>query len=655
MPEIQETVLRGSPLLPLPEHMQGRGMVRGLRLFEKPIAKAREKVRKGVQSLALLYEDLPFGAETIEEALAADLAERLLAMITRTLVLELNVARLEGVLEGETAAQRFEYFFERLCHRSAAKRFLDEYPVLVEQVRNKLTLWAEYSLEFLRHFCEDWQEIRSTFFSGHPHLVEATRFGAGDTHRGGRSVVIVSFSSGPQLVYKPRSLAVDHHFNEVLNWLNERGIDPPLRPVRSLDRGRHGWAEFVRRLPCATHDEVRRFYRRQGAYLAILYALEAADFHCENLIAAGENPLPIDLEALFHPRFLEEGVVDWLGNSVLRVGLLPTRFAGVDMSGLGSAAGQPVPDGVPQWQNAQTDEMRLVRERMEMPGADNRPQYGGAEVDALGYTTEICDGYERTYRLLLRHRDEALAMARRFADDEVRTIARPTRTYALLLWESFHPDVLRDSTDRESLFERLAGMDVFRAAEKTDLLRGDVPLFYAKPGTCDVWSSDGKPMEKYFTESGMNLVTRRIDGLSEKDLERQLWIIRASMATLSSFSEGPAIKHPRSTTERDVEPAELLSEAAKIGDRLAELALGGDEVIWIGLTPDDDKNSKLAALEADLYDGLPGVILFLAHLGALTGAARHTALAKAGLKTLQRLLSVQPGMQPPVGSPAGVG
>ncbi len=35
--------------------------------------------------------------------------------------------------------------------------------------------------------------------------------------------------------------------------------------------------------------------------LALFYALEATDFHHENLIAEGEHPVPIDLETLFQP------------------------------------------------------------------------------------------------------------------------------------------------------------------------------------------------------------------------------------------------------------------------------------------------------------------------------------------------------------------
>ena len=38
----------------------------------------------------------------------------------------------------------------------------------------------------------------------------------------------------------------------------------------------------------------------------------------------------------------------------------------------------------------------------------------------------------------------------------------------------------------------------------------------------------------------------------------------------------------------------------------------------------------------DLYDGLPGVALFLAYLGAITREERYTALAHDALTTLRR-------------------
>src|SRR6185312_10755503 len=119
---------------------------------------------------------------------------------------------------------------------------------------------------------------------------------------------------------------------------------------------------------------------RQGAYLTLLHVLEATDLHHENLIAAGEHPMLVDLETIFHPRVLMDNLLgtgepacEVLEHSVVRVGLLPYQFwgneeaAGVNISGLGGAEGQLSPRAMPEWEGAGTDQMRLVRTRREIP------------------------------------------------------------------------------------------------------------------------------------------------------------------------------------------------------------------------------------------------------------------------------------------------
>ena len=116
------------------------------------------------------------------------------------------------------------------------------------------------------------------------------------------------------------------------------------------------------------------------SYMALLYVLEATDFHSENIIAAGEQPVLIDLEAIFHPRLKvpeleKEADCAALSNSVLRVGLLPwygyanEESDGIDLSGLGGAAGQITPYKVAHWEGVGTDEMKLSRRRMPIPPA----------------------------------------------------------------------------------------------------------------------------------------------------------------------------------------------------------------------------------------------------------------------------------------------
>src|SRR5690606_23598400 len=118
------------------------------------------------------------------------------------------------------------------------------------------------SLEFLARLCDDWSSIRRCFSPDEdPGLLTEVAGGAGDTHRGGRSVMIASFESGFRLVYKPKSLAVDGHFQGLLAWLNQRGCQPPLYVLTLLDRGAYGWVEFVEPQGCHTPDEIARFYQ----------------------------------------------------------------------------------------------------------------------------------------------------------------------------------------------------------------------------------------------------------------------------------------------------------------------------------------------------------------------------------------------------------
>ena len=144
------------------------------------------------------------------------------------------------------------------------------------------------------------------------------------------------------------------------------------------------------------------------------------------------------------------------------------------------------------------------------------------------------------YRLLLVHQDEFLAdngPLMRFAEDDVRVIVRPGKTYGLLLQDSYHPDVLRDALDRDRFFDWLwLGVEhrpylaQVIPAEREDLQRGDMPIFRTRPGSRDLWSSTNERLSNFFDEPAMNLVRRRVQQLGDKDLTRQLRFIRTSLA-----------------------------------------------------------------------------------------------------------------------------
>lgn len=655
-----------------------------LDLIQPLVDEACEQLFEGIDQLLAGTQDLPFDLRFIEEILLMNLPGPLLTRLSRTLVLELNIARLQGHLEGETPTERFESFIEKLREPEYALSILSDYPVLTRQLVICLSQWVEVSLEFLGRLCQDWPIIVHQFCHGtDPGKLTDLTAGAGDTHRGGRSVMIAEFESSFRLVYKPKSLAVDRHFQELLVWLNNKGFQPSLRTLEILDCGNYGWVEFIPRAECTSLLEVCRFYSRLGAYLALLYTINASDFHLENLIAMGEHPILIDLETLFNPDFepFESGdaaaqAARAMLNSVLVVGMLPQRlwtqeaYTGIDISGFGGEAGQLSPDRVPQPDALGTDEMRYIRQRMEMSGEANRPVLEGNEVSALDHVEEIIGGFQAMYELLLNHREELLAddgPITSFGNDETRVLLRPTRTYDQLLFESFHPDVLHEALQRDLLFDRLWVVVPDRpfmakaiASEQYDLRQGDIPVFTTKPSSLAIWNGAGERIEGILLEDGMSISQRRLESLSERDMQRQEWFIRSTLATLTPYEFGitptPKVEYQHFNGIADFSTNRLLQFARSAADELVETAIyGQDDVAWLGLEHLGDGIWDLAPIGPGFYSGLAGISFFLAYAGDVFQNNAYTTLARTALNGVLRHTSRFSSELPEIGAFMGWG
>ncbi len=644
----------------LPERWRHKPTSAFLHAAEPFIQVALTRFAAGVTALAEQTSPLPFDPATIHTLCLELLPKALLEIMNRTMALELNVARLSGALTGATSAERFQSFVEQLRQPARLQALLAEYPVLARLLNEHTQRWAEVSLEFLSRLCCDWNDIKVTMFAGEdPGNLVSLKGGLADTRRGGRTVFIAKFSSGQRLVYKPKSLAVDQHFQELLQWLNDRGAAPAYPTLQVLDRDTHGWVEHINAKACSTKAEVRRFYQRQGGYLALLYLINATDFHAANLIACGETPYLIDLEALFQPRRTEppnaeapahEKAVDAVVHSVLDIGLLPKRsggnseFEGIDRSGLGAWDGQVTPYVVARWENEGFDEMHLVRRRVQVLTQRNRPRLPGVHLDVRDFETELQEGFAATYELIRAHREELCAddgPLARFASDEVCVFLRSMRTYRRLLSESYHPDVLRDALDRDRLFdmlwvEVLEDADLARViqSEQAELQRGDMPLFLTQPQSADLLLDGGQCIENFFAEPSLTTVRRRLAQLNDEDRVRQSWFIKASLATLPvNETPAPVLWH---ALELAATKAQLLEAAQAVGDRLEQLCIRGtDDAAWLGLMQVQEQDWTVDALGFDLDTGLSGIAMFLAYLGAMTEQRRYTELAQAALKTMQ--------------------
>ncbi|MGH9885558.1 MAG: type 2 lanthipeptide synthetase LanM, partial [bacterium] len=508
----------------------------------------------------------PFAPETVHALFVGSLATQLLTRMDRTLTLQLHVARTAGHLVGETPEARFASFGALLGDPAYVRDLFAEYPLLARQLSECVSQWSNFTAEFLEHLCVDWGDLRQQFADGgDPGPLVRVEGGTGDPHRDGRSVQILTFAAGLRLVYKPRKMEVDQRFNALLEWVNREGLRPALRVPIILSRADHGWSEFFETADCRSPEEVERFYARQGALLALLYALEATDFHMENLIASGEQPILVDLEALLHPRFANpqrasgprSRAHEGMDHSVLRIGLLPLRGDSsprgrFDASGLGGGGDQLTPMPVLGVEKPGTDEKRYVRQHVKVPPSKNRAQLDGAATDAYDHRHAVVRGFSDAYAIILRDRetlvsDEGLVAS--FADVEVRVVVRPTRVYMRVLQEAAHPSLLGDAADHERLLQRLGGAVVRRPAlaqlikdEIADLQSGNVPIFTARPGANMLYTSRGTRVADFTDRTSLENVKRRIAGFGDADLARQIWFIRASLTTLAlATHEAPPV------------------------------------------------------------------------------------------------------------------
>jgi type 2 lantibiotic biosynthesis protein LanM len=658
------------PVPPLPAGIASLGV---LELLRPLVAEAHARLLAGLERIAAAAPGA-VDPEAVAASLLDGLIHRLGRAGERMLALELQASLLEGKLAGETPEARFQSFVEALRQPAGALEILRRYPVLARDACRHADQWVATGLEMMERLAADRDEIVRRLAAGEdPGTVTGAEAGLSDRHAGGRSVAILAFASGLRIVYKPKSLAIDDRFQELVAWLNERGAEPPLRSPAVVDRGGYGWTEHIASRPCDTPGEVDRFYARQGAWVALFYVLEATDFHHENLIAAGEHPVPIDLETLFQPAAAQPdaGGPGYLptAQTVLNSGLLPRRFwataqeAGLDLSGMGVAGDRTIP--VRQIVGGGTERMRWAQQEVTLAAGPNLPTLRGEPLVLWEHRDAVLRGFRALYRLLWNRRGELLAAGgplSRFAGLPIRSLLRGTGTYAHLLHVAHHPDYLRSALDRDRLYDRLwldaVGYPPFRRAlpaEQWDLAAGDIPRFETLSTSVDLIHPGGERIAGYFARPGMELVRARLEAMDDGDLERQSWLVQASLEATRSFAEPlswPATGIPDAAPAG---PERFLAAARRLGDRLAQLAIEqGELVTWfhLGLRPD---GWLLEPMPVDLYSGLSGLALFLAHLGRLAGEERYELLARRAVSTVQRRIAADPKALAHVGAFSGWG
>lgn len=543
----------------------------------------------------------------------------------------------------------------------------EEKPVLLRLIASLTRQWIDSSAEFARRLDADLTTIRREFL----HREASARVAAidgdlSDRHNGGRSVLIATFEDSARIVYKPKDLRLDAAWRALIARLNGPKAPLELRAVRVIAREHYGWTEFIEHAGCADQGGCERFFRRAGAWLALFHCFAATDMHQENIIAAGDHPVPIDLETILQSApavsrtqdgeeaAASDAAADIIASSVMAVGLLPAYGRGPDnkvfaMGGMTADWNSKIKLA---WSHINTDEMRPAKAKVVDGANPNLPHVGGRYAKLGDHIDIFIAGFEDYAGFLAdRIREPDLGnLFRGFAGAPVRKVVRPTRFYSMLLQRLKNHRSMDDGamwSAQTDFIARLSdwgarsdGNWPFLRAERAALVALNVPHFVSPSDGHDVCDASGV-ITTSAAPSGLDHARARATGFDAREIAWQADVIRANTISLKPAAPAEAIAWPRETDIAIAATREMfLSEAGRIATELSVRAIRrGPDAAWIGLDwLGDAEVFQLASVGPDLYNGRSGIAVFLAAHAAVARHAASAELALAGLAHLRKKL-----------------
>lgn len=543
--------------------------------------------------------------------------------------------------------------------------FFWEYPVLARLVADRVAWWVQAYAELAERFVADRSRFAEAFdVPPHPELrIARLRCGLSDPHRQGRSVCIVGFATGHQVVYKPRSVDTERQYFDLVRWHNTAvsGID--LRAPRVVARPEYGWVEYVSAGPCRSHSEAVRYFQRLGSVLALHHALGGSDLHQGNVVAAEDQPVVVDSEVLLRAALDTDGGPGpeaHVSGHVLQTGLFADWSVAPDGtlidSGAMAVGGRPSRTRRCIWRHINTDRMCWENASVELSLAQSTPTLWGRSLLAEKFVDDVVIGFEQTYDALTAARDtlfEDGGPLREVGNVHVRLLVRDTALYARTEGAGLHPSRLRDGVDRCLQLEAIARPIVEAAdldarwplvrAELRALERGDIPAFQSRAASQCVHTAGGEVVPGLAVRPAVAYARSQLRSLGPADKAVQVALLRASVVRKSAPMGGgwsdldvDRLRNPPSrvrTMFDQLARAEARRIAAQVREALVDEPNGGTFVAFVPVTHDASAHA-MAFADPGLSRGRAGVALFLAAVAHVEDDAGAGTAARMLLQPL---------------------
>lgn len=616
-------------------------------------------------------------------AMAEWLRSRFESRFTRVLYVELKtfvathdreLARADPDEFDDPPTALYEGFLDYLFAGGFAE-LCERYPVFGRLLATQLRQWEAHLEEFADRLRDDRAALADRFGDGDdPGRVVDLRPLADDLHGDGRAVTRVGFESGLAVVYKPRSVDAGAAVADLLDRLNDDLPVPDLRTPAYLARDGYGWTEWVERRDPDEEAAVERFYRRAGGLTCLAYLLEFTDLQHENLVPAGDHPVPVDAETVCHPyvapvdRPVPTSVPALADDTVLLTRLLPysvARSRDDDGDGLAVATAGFLAEDVdatveglehPRVTAANTDVMTVEQKPVQVDRDDTLPAVDGTPRPAGEFAEPFVEAFEATYDAVRdRVADDgpsALGLRDALAGVENRLVYRATMRYGMTIESLCAASCLRDGArfgvEMEALAAPLCDGTVSSDepwalfdAERRALRRLDPPRFTARTDGTEI-RFDGERIGVTADASGLERATERLAAVGRADRREQAEYVRASLqGAPGPDGWGHATRDPGEWGRTPASDAALRREAATLFERVADAATPGGEGSdhWASVRPPTGPGDALPftmrPADASIYTGRCGVALLAAALARVEGDDRYRSFAERALRPVR--------------------
>lgn len=583
-------------------------------------------------------------------------------VLGKILVNELHFSKEANMLAGDTDEQQFAYFVLELTAKPEwIDYFFEEYPLAAYKAHITIKNACRNAVQLLLDLQFDKQLLQTEFGLPDSTLLNSMSLSAGDTHQQGKAVILLNFTNGTKLLYKPREVSIDNAFGNLIRYLNELGFNLPYKEIKSVVVNGHSWVEFIPYEPCRSLNEVKDYFVNIGSMLALFYLLGSKDIIADNIIAHGSLPCFIDLELLINKAIPQDYALNYpyevlkvFLESVYSVGMLPSwaksggRTYDSFMGGIISLENQKVMRY--GWQDKLTSNMseKLLDTFLSYNRDNHLPEFDGKRYAIEDCYPEFRSGFLNTCEQFIekRHLIDPVRLKSVFTGTRNRVILRETMVYDVLKKESHHPKYMESKLNSLFLYDSLwcsfaEGRieEAVISSEMLQLAAEDIPYFYTTEGSHALYDGNDQVVDAHFfkTASAVDAILNRLSLLTTQEISIQLSIIEGMAKVyyennkIDFFDKNQYIKlspnigaHAAKITKQEV-----LALSNSIAQEIcAKMLVRNNEVSWLTKGRFSDSNNfSYAPISSDLYEGSVGIAFFLLYLSKYFPNNNYTSFA----------------------------